>query len=327
MCSCVAFSSHGRPKGVIWMDNVADAKHVSNPSVKRFSTSDVPNTTTRISINIPCKSETNRNKPSRSLSFGAKHRNTDQPQSASLVMQTIQDSEVFKKVKPVQDIVSKFDSLSRSTRPKEQRRKTMPINYKAPKEYTHADLEEELKNFTEDLDKDFRDIYEQEIGCLKGSCRDLKKMFEQVCENSDLKSALNGRSNNEDKAKTLPLAKGLRRNIGKVSGSSGFLTRNKHYTVEKMAKPVVIKSCSRSIPLYDSAEDSDVLADEEVRSYMSTGHDQCSDSEGPSNQDPKKKSFDRIRLQFKRLEERNNARRKGKDPFPRKTTLFRFIFD
>lgn len=69
----------------------------------------------------------------------------------------------------------------------------MPINFK---EYTHDDLEEELRNFTEDLDKDFRDIYEQEIGSLKGSCRDLKKKFEQVVKAADdgSKKRLAGRS-------------------------------------------------------------------------------------------------------------------------------------
>lgn len=183
-------------------------------------------------------------------------------------MKTIHDSDVLRTAKPVHEMIHKFDSLSRPVKKREERRKTMPINYKAPKVYTHADLEEELRNFTEDLDKDFRDIYEEE---MRGSCRDLKNMFELCAADGDLK------------ARTLPLARCVKKRVNKPP-----LISNGH--------------------TYDS-DDSDLLADEEVRSYMSTGQGGSDSDDLEAMSGTRKKSFERIRLQFKRLELRN--RRKG----------------
>lgn len=157
--------------------------------------------------------------------------------STSLVRQTINGSEdrqesfqredIPKPSKPVLEIVNQFDSLSLPKKNnKERRRKTMPINYKAPKEYTHADLEEELKNFTENLDKDFKDIYEEEIGSLKAKPQRKETEVRPVILNRNI-------------------------NLGLLKSSSD-------------------DGSKRSKTNYES-DDSDLLADEEVRSYMSTG--------------------------------------------------------
>lgn len=183
---------------------------------------------------------------------------------------------------PVHEIIDQFDSLSlpKRTTKEKQRRKTMPINYKAPKEYTHADLEEELKNFTENLDKDFRDIYEEEIGSLRnsGSLKDIKQIYEPERDASPKKEKiiqpviLNGHSYNNNALK---------------SSSEDGSKKSSQYT------------SSRN---YDS-DDSDLLADEEVRSYMSTGQGGSdSESEGPYNSWNSRKSFKESILRFKKLE-------------------------
>jgi len=211
--------------------------------------------------------------------------------STSLVKETIQGNnksrtenmqreDIPKPSVPVHEIIDQFDSLSlpKRTTKEKQRRKTMPINYKAPKEYTHADLEEELKNFTENLDKDFRDIYEEEIGSLKNSCslKDIKQIYEPDVSPKKEKIIqpviLNGHSNYNNTLK---------------SSSEDGSKKSSQYT------------SSRN---YDS-DDSDLLADEEVRSYMSTGQGGSdSESEGPYNSWSSRKSFKESILRFKKLE-------------------------
>lgn len=242
----------------------ADNKTSSNPSVMRSSTNKDDKTdnqkyqTTRILINFQSQGDSspqtsstseklktnNINKSTTrqvnsygSWSPGMKkdlNRYFNDLKSTTLVRETIHPEEIPKPSKSVHEIIDQFDSLSSPKKiVKERRRRTMPINYKAPKEYTQADLEEELKNFTENLDKDFRDIYEEEIGSAR------RKSQEKMAKKEDVIRPV--------------ITKGPSKSYGSAKSSSD------------------VSSQKTSSKLNYNSDDSDLLADEEVRSYMSTG--------------------------------------------------------
>lgn len=302
-------------------DIVPDNVPTSNPPVMRFPTQkdDKPNSqkyqTTRILINFESENKlktehysNNNNSNNNNINNNNSNRATARLvnksygswspgmkkdltkyfpdlKSTSLVKETIsggKKEEIPKPSKPVHEIINQFDSLSTPKRTtKEKRRKTMPINYKAPKEYTHADLEEELKNFTENLDKDFRDIYEEEIGSLKasGSLKDIKSVYESEKESSS------SPVKKEEKVIQPVILNGF--NSSLKSSSEDGSKKSWTYT------------SSRN---YDS-DDSDLLADEEVRSYMSAGQGGSdSESEEPYNSWNSRKSFKESILRFKKLE-------------------------
>lgn len=207
--------------------------------------------------------------------------------STSLVRETIHPppdnpelqprEDIPKPSKPVHEIIDQFDSLSLPNRKfKEKRRKPIPVSYKISKEYTHSDLEEELKNFTENLDKDFRDIYEEEIGSYRNS------------KNSK-ESRLNCESPPKIDTAVRPII--LNRSANYFSAKSSS---------DEGSKKSSLRTSSRDN--YDT-DDSDLLADEEVRSYMSTGHGGSeSETEGAYGTSGSRKSFEDSILRFKKLE-------------------------
>ena len=221
--------------------------------------------------------------------------------STSLVKKTTRDSsfqdlnnhqieDMPKLSKTVHEIIDQFDSLSKTVF-KPKTRKPIPTIYKNSKsEYTHSDLEEELKNFTDNLDKDFKDIYEEEIGSLRKtkSLREKKNFFHHGNEENSRKNY-----NKESHHNRLYYGTNL-----KSSSDDGSYTKKSS-----------LKTSSKDN--YDT-DDSDLLADEEVRSYMSTGHG-GSDSEtdgGPFGTTPgSRKSFQHSMQRFKKLESNHNEKK------------------
>lgn len=297
--------------------HVPDKLTTSNPSVMRFSTHDDKTDnqkyqTTRILINFETSAKdesrqtdtssleklnkNNSNKTSErmintygSWSSGMRKdlgRYKNDLKSTSLVRETIHVSpdhpepvlreDIPKPSKPVHEIIDQFDSLSKINT-KEKRRKPIPAAYKTPKEYTHSDLEEELKNFTENLDKDFKDIYEEEIGSIRKS----KRLRETILRKPESPPKI------ENLVRPVVVSRSVNYFSGKSSSDEGS-KKSSHRTSSR--------------DNYDT-DDSDLLADEEVRSYMSTGHGGSdSETEGAYGSSSSRKSFEESLLRLKKLE-------------------------
>lgn len=293
-----------------------DELTTSNPPVMRFSTHDDKTDnkkyqTTRILINFKTSAKNeaskkpevvplekinnnNNNKSSAghtistngSWSSGKEKdigRCLNELKSANLVKDTVHldnsesqlREDIPKPTKPVHEIIDQFDSLSRKF--KEKCRKPIPSVYRPSKEYTHSDLEEELKNFTENLDKDFRDIYEEEIGSFRKS-RSLRESVRK--------------SDNTGKVDNF-----VRPVIQKRSASCNLSTKS---SSDEASKKSSVRTSSRDN--YDT-DDSDLLADEEVRSYMSAGQAGSeSEPEEVCGSTSSRKSFEDSILRFKKLE-------------------------
>ncbi|KAK6625556.1 hypothetical protein RUM43_005855 [Polyplax serrata] len=305
---------------------MCDELTTSNPPVMRFSTHDDKTDnkkyqTTRILINFKTSAKNeaskkpevvplekinnnNNNKSSAghtistngSWSSGKEKdigRCLNELKSANLVKDTIHldnsesqlREDIPKPTKPVHEIIDQFDSLSRKF--KEKCRKPIPSVYRPSKEYTHSDLEEELKNFTENLDKDFRDIYEEEIGSFRKS-RSLRESVRK--------------SDNTGKVDNF-----VRPVIQKRSASCNLSTKS---SSDEASKKSSVRTSSRDN--YDT-DDSDLLADEEVRSYMSAGQAGSeSEPEEVCGSTSSRKSFEDSILRFKKLESQTKRQKETK---------------